>query len=136
MTFDEARDVMLAIVKAIWDPTGYPIVWTDVPDTVPTSETVWARATVRHSGGGQSSLSGEDGTRRFERTGTLFIQVFAPVGDGSTAGYGAAQTMINGLEDARNPSVWFKDILMQELGQYGSFEQINVQATFSYDDVR
>jgi hypothetical protein len=136
MTFDEARDIILGFFKAAWDPTGFPAVYTDVPGSVPTSETVWARATIRHATGNQGSLAGDQATRRWNRTGTVFIQVFAPVGDGSKAGYDAAQLVVNAFQAARHPNVWFRDVRMNEAGTSGAFEQLNVLATFSYDDVR
>lgn len=136
MTFDEARDIILGVFKAAWDPTGFPAVWADVPGSASTSETVWARATIRHATGRQASLAGADGARRWSRTGTVYIQVFAPVGDGSKAGYEAAQIVVNAFQASRHSNVWFKDVRMNEAGTSGAFEQLNVLATFSYDDVR
>ena len=136
MTFDEARDIILGVFKAAWDPTGFPAVWTDLPGSAPTSETVWARATIRHATGAQASLAGENGARRWARTGTVYIQVFAPVGDGSKAGYEAAQIVVNAFQASRHENVWFRDVRMNEVGTSGAFEQLNVLATFSYDDVR
>lgn len=134
MTPEQARDVILGIFKAAWDPRV--AVYDDVPGNIPTSETVWARATIRHATGRQSSLGGDIGSRRFTDRGTVFVQVFAPVGDGSTACYEAAREVQNAFRDARNPDVWFRDVRMNEVGADGAFEQINVLATFSYDDVR
>lgn len=136
MTFDEARDIILKVFKDAWDPTGFPVTWTDVPGSAPTSETVWARATIRHATGAQASLAGENGARRWARTGTVYIQVFAPVGDGSKAGYEAAQIVVNAFQASRHENVWFRDVRMNEVGTSGAFEQLNVLATFSYDDVR
>lgn len=136
MTFDEARDYILGVFKGVWDTTGFPAAWTDVPGSAPGSETVWARATIRHATGRQASLAGENGPRRYSRGGTVFIQVFAPVGDGSKAGYEAAQLVVNAYQAARHPNIWFRDVRMNEVGKDGAFEQLNVLATFSYDDVR
>lgn len=136
MTFDEARDEMLAVFHAAWGPLGYPVVWTDLPEDVPQAETVWARVTVRHATGRQASLAGEQGARRWNRTGTLFVQVFAPVGDGSTAVYAAAQVVADAYQAARGLGVWFRNTRINEVGASGAFEQINVLTDFSYDDVR
>lgn len=136
MTPLQARDVVLKVFKAAWDGTGFPAVYTDLPNEVPTSETVWARATIKHAEGGQSSLAGETGTRRFTDKGIFTAQVFAPIGDGSLACYTAARLIQNAFRSAKDPDVWFKDHKLKEIGASGSFEQINVLATFSYDDVR
>jgi Bacteriophage related domain of unknown function len=136
MTFDEARDIILGVFKAAWDPTGFPAIWTDVPGSPPTNETVWSRITIRHATGNQASLAGADSTRRWNRTGMVYVQVFAPIGDGSKAGYNASQLVVNALQASRHSDIWFKDVRMNEVGVSGAFEQFNVLATFSYDDVR
>lgn len=136
MTPERAQDIILGVFKTAWDTTGFPAVYTDVPGEKPTSETVWARATIRHATGRQTSLAGDVGTRRFTDKGTVFVQVFAPVGDGSTACYAAARLVQNAFRDAKGLDVWFTDARMNEVGSDGAFEQINVLATFSYDDVR
>lgn len=136
MNFADARDQMLKVFNDAWAPLGFPVVWSDVPGSAPTAETVWARVTVRHADGGQASLAGENGARRWNNAGVLFIQVFAPVGDGSTAAYSAAQTVANAYRDAKGLDVWFRNTRINEVGASGAFEQINVLTDFSYDDVR
>lgn len=135
MTFDEARDVMLTTFLTAWKPLGFPVVWTDVPGSVPNGSTVWARVVLRHATGGQGSLSGDTGKKRWRRAGTLFVQVFSPVGDGSSAGYSAAQTVVDAFQSAKD-CVWYRNIRMNEIGADGSFEQFNVLVDFTYDEVR
>lgn len=135
MTFNEARDIMFATFMSAWKGTGYPVVWTDVPADVPTSETTWARVVLRHADGGQGSLAGDTGVKRWKRAGTLFVQVFAPVGGGSSAGYNAAEAVVNAFQAAKD-CVWYRNIRMNEIGASGAFEQINVLVDFTYDEVR
>lgn len=135
MNFREARDYINKVFKDVW-PLAYPVRWTDVPGDTPTGNTVWARVIIRHADGRQSSLADDTGQKRWLREGTVFIQVFAPVGDGSAAGYDAAQLVVNAYQAAKHCNVWFRNVRMNEVGNSGSFEQINVLATFSYDDVR
>ncbi len=134
MTPEEAVDVMLDIFKAAWDPR--PALYDDKTGEIPTSETPWARATIQHATGGQSSLSGASGTKRHTEKGTVFVQVFTPVGDGSTACYQLAKLVRDAFRDARDANVWFRNVFLTEIGISGAFRQINVQATFSYDEVR
>lgn len=136
MNSQEAKEVMLGILKTAWDVTGYPMRYEYVPGEKPPTQTPWARAIVRHTVGRQDSLSGEAGTKRFLERGTITVQVFAPVGDGSKACYAAAQIVKNAFRDASHPTVWFRSVRMNEVGADGAFDQINVLATFSYDDVR
>lgn len=135
MTTDEARDVIFAVFKAAWDGTGFPATYSDVPGSVPASETVWARVTLRHTSRRQSSLLGGLGVKRYTARGFVWVQIFAPVGDGSVAGYTAAQTVLNAFTDA-STAVLFRDVVATEAGNEGAFERFDVKAFFEYDDVR
>lgn len=141
-TFNEARDHMLKVFKDVWDPTGFPAVYPDKPEdpdnggSAP-SANVWARATIRHADGFQSSLTGPlEGLKRHTRIGVVIIQVFGKVGDGSTAAYDAAQIVANAFEKSRDNPVWFRRVRINEIGTRGPYDQINVLADFTYDDVR
>lgn len=133
MTYDEARDEMLAVFKAAWDGLSLPSTYTDVPAAKPEDEIVWARVTVRHGQGRQRSLAGENGSRRWENQGTLFVSVFAPIGDGSTAGYNAAQVVADAYRSTRGLCVWFRNQRIRELGNDGAFEHIQFATEFEYD---
>lgn len=55
----------------------------------------WARVSARRLPGGQASL-GKPGSRRFDRAGLLFIQLFEPPagsGEGETGGVGRASDL-------------------------------------------
>lgn len=137
LTFREARNEILKVFKDVWDATGYPAVYTDVPDTVTPSNCVWARVTLRHGEGGQASLTGpENGEQRWYNDGVVFVQIFAPVGDGSSLAYDAAQLVVNAFRDANGSEVWFRKTRINEVGTSGAFEQINVVSDFSYDQIR
>jgi hypothetical protein len=127
----------MTVFKSVWDGTGHQATYTDVPATPPDSNSVWARAILRHATGAQASLSGPiNGATRWNNGGTVFIQVFGPVGDGSSAAYDAAKIVADAYKGARNLSVWFRNVRINEVGTRGAFEQINVLADFSYDEIR
>ena len=134
MNVTEARDAMFGVFNKTWDEI-YPVVWGTLPGTPPASETPWARVTVKHSGGGQSSLSGETGARRFKRYGILRLSLYVPAEGDQVIGYDLAQKVANAYEDARL-DVWFRNIRIREQGICGAFEQIDVLADFLYDEVR
>lgn len=136
LSFEQARDLMFEVVLAAWPHAASNLLWTDLPSDVPPSKAVWGRAILRHEGGGQASLANANGRRRWERVGTLFVQVFAPVGDGSKQGYRTAQVLVDAFQDIKSSPVWYRNARLNEVGTSGAFEQINVMVNFSYDEVR
>lgn len=136
MTADQARDEMLAVFKAAWDTTGFVAVYSDVPGQVPASEAPWARVVVRHADGKQASLANDHGAKKYTQIGTLWAQVFTPIGDGMSQAYAHAQIVVNAFSQARSASVWYRNPRMREMGNSGAFEQINVLVDFTYDDTR
>lgn len=136
-TFDEARDIICGVFKDAWDvyPGTPPAIYTDIPGDTP-SAPLWARVILRHATGRQSSLSGAiNGCQRFTNRGTVFIQVFAEVGNGSVDAYDAAQAIATAFRKAQT-GVWFRNVRINEVGADGNFVQHNVLSDFSYDDVR
>lgn len=125
---------MLTVFKTYWDTTGFPALYPDVPGQEPATG-VWARATLRHSTRGPGSLTGGLGTMIYQAEGTLFVQVFAPVGDGMKKAYQYGMGVVHAFEDARL-GVWFRNVRLNEVGRSGAFEQVNVLADFTYDEVR
>jgi len=135
MTLQEARDAMLGVFKTYWDTTGFTALYPDVPGAVPTTDVVWARATIKHALRRQSSLTGGLGQIKYENQGILIIQVFAPIGEGSKRAYQYGMNVVHAYEDARL-DVWFRNVHLNEVGNSGAFEQVNVVADFNYDEVR
>lgn len=136
MTADEARDVMFTVFKTAWDSTEYAenVVYSDKAGAP--SDAPWARVTLRHATGRQASLAGAMGAKKWTQTGTIWVQVFAPVGFGSASAYTLATLVVNAFRDAKGLSVWFRNPRMQEVGSSGAFEQINVLTDFTYDETR
>ena len=134
MTYKEARDYIYGIFHAVWD-NNWPVAWGDLPATPPSNDTAWARVRLQHTNGGQSTLCGESGSRRFARRGIVTISIFVPVGGGQTKAYELAQMVANAYEDARL-DVWFRNTRIREMGASGAFEQVDVLSDFHYDEVR
>lgn len=135
MNVEAARDEMLAVFRDAWLAQSLPITsvaWPDLPFEVPASGP-WARVTLRHATGGQSSLAGASGALMYTQTGTIFVQVFAPLGDGSKTSLGLAQAVVNAYRSAKG-SVWYRNTRLKEIGASGAFDQTNALADFTYDD--
>ncbi len=135
-TYNDGRDLILQPLHDAWQAADYgPILYTDVGGKVPDSNVVWARAILRHVSGGQASLACFDGKSRWANQGTLFVQVFGPIGDGSTAAYDAAQLVASAYKGKRSGGVWFRNPRINEVGTTGDFEQINFMTEFNYDQI-
>lgn len=135
-TFDEARDAILAPLMTVAAANlTWEMVFPDVGGVPPTTNIPWMRAIIRHTDGDQSSLACVNGQRRWTNIGTLMVQVFAPIGDGSKAAYDAAQAISNAYKAVNSSSIWFRKPLIREAGTSGDFEQINFIVTFEYDQI-
>lgn len=133
MTYDEARDRIFKVFLDVWGEK--PVIWMDMYGRVNDENATWARAILKHTGGGQASLSGVDGATMYDRTGIALFQVFTPAGRGLTEGYQFATTIANAFEDSKL-DVWFRNTRISEKGVNGSFYQIDVLTDFSYNEVR
>lgn len=88
---------------------------------------------MRHQDGRQGSLSNQAGVTRHTYTGTIFVQLFVPIGQGLTLGYTLARLVVQAYRSARG-AVWYRRQQFREAGNSGAFEQINVTVEFTYDD--
>lgn len=132
----QAKDAIMNVFKTVWDSyPGSPVaVYPDIPGAPPPVDNLWARATVQHSTGAQSSLASDIGTRRFTAKGFVWVQVFAPAGDGSTRALTAAQAIVDAYRVARL-AVLFRDVGLIDMGGDGAFSRVDVKANFEYDDI-
>jgi hypothetical protein len=137
----QARDDILTRFRTEWlaDGISAPVklVFDDFEDDLPSSTSPWTRITVRHATGGQISLSNEAGKRRYDRKGTVFVQIFTPFGDGLTLSDSLAIIAARAFEGKETPlHVWFRDVRFVEVGRDGHWYNVNVLAAFEYDEVK
>lgn len=136
MTLTEARNAMFDIFyTGVWQATGYKVKWPDLPEFKPTDDIPWARVHLLHQNGGQGSLSGDLGAKRWDRAGVLTIQIFTPIGTGLSEGYNMAQNVLTAYEGTAIQSLWFRNARIREAPSDGAFNQINVVIDFEYDEV-
>lgn len=136
-TISEARDEISALFKAAWDTTGYPVIWDDVAQAPPKTRSPWARHTVRHEDGRQASLANHLGQRRWRRFGTVFIQIFTPVGKGLSEADILIKVAMDAYEGQSTAGgVWFRNVRFREIGADGDWNQVNVLADFEYDEIK
>lgn len=127
--YNQAKDEMLAVFLAAWDPLLY-VAYDDI--AAAPAEGTWCRVTLRHFTGEQLTLADTSGITTYERTGKLYFQIFTPKGDGQTSGGDIADVISTAYEKTKGGCVRYTNITINEVGQSGAFEQINVLCDFSY----
>lgn len=146
----QARDAILGTFRTAWladaDTRDYPVKYPDVaqgefppktqlPGGAPTP---WARLTMIHSpgAGGQATLSGDTGKRRYERFGVLTIELYSPAGDGMRIADEMIRVAKGAYEGQRVGGVTFHRVRPTEIGPDGPYTHTNVLVEFEYDEVR
>ncbi len=142
-TLTEARNEIHQAYQTVWDagsaalnggaipPTSYDAVAFDTPTAA-----TWARIRVRHEQGEQVTL-GPPAQRRFNKTGTVIVSIFTPVSTSLDTSKAEALAILakSAFEGKTTPSqVWFRDVTINEIGVEESWFQVDVIATFNYDD--
>lgn len=129
------RDALLAATAPI-DFSGTKVLWDDVDADPPATTETWVRHMVRHAGGGQSSLSDPNNKRRYTRTGIVAVQVFTRKGSGHSTSDALVGIITHAYEHgSTSGGVWFRNVRPSEQGVRGGWQQTDVYAEFTYDEV-
>lgn len=99
----------------------------------------WVRLSFQHVTGNQSSLAGVDGVRRWNRTGILTAQCFAPLagGDAVNAATRFACVVRDALQGKQTDDcVWFRNPRIAEVGVDKDWYNVNAFINFDYDELR
>lgn len=134
---DESFELIRAAVAA-WD-SSVKMYWQGVPANVqPASNDIWLRAALSHVTGNQSSLAGEDGVRRWNRTGFISVQCFAPLARGSVQKATQLACVVrDALQGKQTEScVWFRNPRIAEIGEDRDWFNVNATIDFDYDELR
>ena len=136
LTFAQANDDILALLKAAWDPTGHEMFYDDIREQRETDQTPWAQVVVRHAAGQQDTLGGI-GNRSFLRFGVVIVTINTPSGSGLSTAYALAKVVADAYEGVSSPNgVWFRNVRINELGRDGTFFQTNVLIDFEYTEIK
>lgn len=158
-----ATDEMLAALNSVWPAKSLALYNTFLTGATPARPTVstapvlifeplekgvsphpstgalpWARVTVRHATGFDAAIGLGGNRKRFRRTGTLWLQCFAPNEDGSGWGLSRQLAMIGQsvYQGARTVNVTFNNVALIERGQDGSFYRTDITAQFKWDELQ
>lgn len=136
LTFAQANDDILALLKAAWDPTGHEMFYDDIREQRETDQTPWAQVVVRHAAGQQDTLGGV-GNRSFLRLGVVIVTINTPSGSGLSIAYALAKVVADAYEGVSSPNgVWFRNVRINELGRDGTFYRTNVLIDFEYSEMK
>lgn len=137
------RDESFAMIQAAvtaWDATvkqyweGVTVLGTSQP----TSNDTWFRASARHITGDQASLAGANGVRRWNRTGFITVQCFAPLARGSVQrATQLASVVRDALQGKQTEScIWFRNARINEIDEDRDWFNVNATIDFDYDELR
>lgn len=136
LTYEQAYDEMLALLKDKWDDTTYTMFWEGVGEDRPTTEDPWAQVIIRHGQGGQRTLGGR-GQRSFLRIGLIIVQLNTPATSGLPQAYQLAKVVADAYEGVSSPlGVWFRNVRLSENGRNGSFNEVEVIIDFEYHEIK
>lgn len=137
----QARNEIMTVLKTAWDANDesceQPLQYGGRAQK-PASTDAWARVTLLHNDGGQSSLSNEGGVRRFSYTGIVTVQVFTLIGDGLVLSDVLVQIVKDAFAGVSTipGNVHLRNVRPREIGETGPWHQVNVITDFEYDEVR
>jgi hypothetical protein len=145
-TSQESVDEILERFSSVWTNTGFPVVWQDVPITSDLQKmidgadgvviTPYARITVRSNRRRQVTL-GNQGSRKFEGNGVIFIEIFTPTGDGLVTTRALAKLVSDAYETPNISSyhTWYTgDVQVRENGSEGLWSRITVTVEWTYEE--
>lgn len=136
MTFEEAVDDIQKMLTDAWESTGYPLYYESLDAKRDhENDNPFAISTIRHYSGRQRTLGVTDVV--YSRGGSLYVQIFAPTGNGLQESYQLAKVVTDAFEGNSSPNgVWFRAVRINEVGKDGAFFQTNVIVNFAYDEVK
>lgn len=132
MNFDQAEAEIRKHFDSEWSGLT-PIAWPDLPFDKPDS--TWVRFDCRENDGFQATI-GAPGSNAFRHTGVCTIQVFQPQGQASQDARDKAQKAIEAFQGKETTNrIQFFDVQARQVGNDRGWYQINVLASFRYDEI-
>jgi len=131
MNFDQAEAEIRAHFNTQWNGLT-EIAWPDVQFTKP--DDTWVRFTAQENDGFQNTI-GSPGSNAFRHTGIVTVQVFQPQGQASKDARDKAQKAIEAFQGMDVNGIHFFDVQARQVGNDRGWYQINVLASFRYDEI-
>lgn len=133
-TITQARDEINQLLNNALSASVLEVQFDDIAGASRTDGS-WARITIKHADGGQLGFGAQ--TKRFNRKGTVFVQLFTKPSDGLRQSDLLTKIVTDAIEGKTTASgVWFTHVRVQDVGVSSGTWQTNVLADFSYDEVK
>lgn len=128
-TQSQAKEAIYQALKDTWSSTPFYF------DNEVTEDEVgnWVRLSVRHSISQQHTL-GPVGSRKFQRSGSVIIQLFTLLGTATDEVDTLASALRSIYEGKTINGVSFSSVGVRELGPSGAWYQTNIEAPFNYTE--
>ena len=136
ITDNQATEVIYARILA-----NLPAGWTDAQVTfhdepyTPPQDDPWLRLTVFHEASAQITL-GRTGARRYDRTGTVVIQVFDKSGNAVSDINAIVNHLQTVYEGVRDSGVVLLNSDRQHIGIDGRWDQTNFSVQFYHEEIK
>lgn len=146
-THPSAVDELLGLFRAKWNAetpalnggTPVRVEWPGVDSgSAPPPDEAYARVRVRHTTSRQATF-GAKGSRRYTRPGFVSVQVFAPIAGGAGLTFAESLAIIarNAFEgEGTDSGIWFRRSVINDIGESGTWHQMNMVIEFEYDELR
>jgi hypothetical protein len=149
-TYKQARDEMLALFNAAWSVETLTVL-DEIPEIrwqgkekkeLPSREDFWCRISTQSVYESQITLSEnvtELGSRRYESSGLVFVQIFCPKvkKDSYEKGILLAEIAKNAFRGKKTSpgNVWFRNVRINNVEPEELWYRFNVIAEFEYDEI-
>lgn len=142
-SLSQADKEMAELFRLPWEVTkGYKCDWPNAKANDHEEDEIWARWNLDYALGNQTTLAPK-GSRKFSKSGTIFITVFTPLGGGLAQARDASEIALFAYEGERTPNdVWFRNVRIESeghgrgTGKNKSWWTTLVAANFTYDYLR
>jgi len=144
-TYTEAVDAINGAFYEAWQAEAASIVgsvpeirWQGVEADKPPQNVFWCRVSIQTVYEEQTTLSNDNGTKRYRTGGLVFVQIFCPTADAQAMDKGrklaiVARNAFRGKQTANG--VWFRNARINELPPEDDAYRLNVVADYEYDDI-
>ena len=132
---EQAYDEIFTLIKDAFAGEPVTLIFQDDLENVNVTATV-VNVSLRHVMGRQASLAGEDGKRKWNNDGLIYIQVRCPAIGGLTAINSLVKMGIESIRGKTTPGgVWFRNVVGKEDAPKDGNSRAIITGEFTYQEI-